>query len=208
MKRIGRFELRRELGRGAQSVVYLGFDPQLQREIAIKTLHFTRPDPAQNQALLAEARAVGRMRHPSIVPIFEAGEEGGDLYLVFEYVPGSNLAEFLQQSGALPPIKAISILRPILDAILAAASELGEVVVQARKTYVSLVGPRRTFARIQPTTRARVDLALRLENRPPGGRLVPSRIQETMPLQIGLGSPTEVDDEVRALLAAAYEENI
>ncbi len=123
MKRIGRFELRRELGRGAQSVVYLGFDPQLQREIAIKTLHFTHPDPAQNQALLAEARAVGRMRHPSIVPIFEAGEEGGDLYLVFEYVPGSNLAEFLQQSGALPPVKAISILRPILDAMVHAHAQ-------------------------------------------------------------------------------------
>ena len=75
MKRIGRFEVRGELGRGAQSVVYLGFDPQLQREVAIKTLHFARPDPAKNQALLAEARAVGRMRHPNIVPIYEAGEE-------------------------------------------------------------------------------------------------------------------------------------
>src|SRR5574343_1769086 len=117
MKKIGRFEVRRELGRGAQSVVYLGFDPQLQREIAIKTLPFTRSDPVQNQTLLAEARAVGRMRHPNIVPIFEAGEEGGDLYLVFEYVPGSNLADFLKQSGALPPVKAVSILRPILDAV-------------------------------------------------------------------------------------------
>ena len=116
-KSIGRFEVKRELGRGAQSVVYLGFDPQLQREIAIKTLHFARPDPVQNQSLLAEARAVGRMRHPAIVPIFEAGEEGGDLYLVFEYVPGTNLAEFLARSGALPPVKAVSILRPILDAV-------------------------------------------------------------------------------------------
>ncbi|WP_434516003.1 HDOD domain-containing protein [Dechloromonas sp. ARDL1] len=116
-RKIGRFEVRGELGRGAQSVVYLGFDPQLQREIAIKTLHFARPDPVHNQTLLAEARAVGRMRHPGIVPIFEAGEEGGDLYLVFEYVPGKNLAEFLGQSGALPPVKAVSILRPILDAV-------------------------------------------------------------------------------------------
>ncbi|WP_295004960.1 serine/threonine protein kinase [uncultured Dechloromonas sp.] len=116
-RKIGRFEVRGELGRGAQSVVYLGFDPQLQREIAIKTLHFARPDPVHNQTLLAEARAVGRMRHPGIVPIFEAGEEGGDLYLVFEYVPGKNLAEFLAQSGALPPVKAVSILRPILDAV-------------------------------------------------------------------------------------------
>ncbi len=116
-RKIGRFEVRGELGRGAQSIVYLGFDPQLQREIAIKTLHFARPDPLHNQSLLAEARAVGRMRHPGIVPIFEAGEEGGDLYLVFEYVPGKNLAEFLAQSGALPPVKAVSIMRPILDAM-------------------------------------------------------------------------------------------
>lgn len=120
IRRIGRFEIRGELGRGAQSVVYRGFDPQLQREVAIKTLHFTRPDPAQNQVLLAEARAVGKLRHAAVVPIFEAGEEGGDLYLVFEYVPGRNLAQFLNQSGALPAVKALSILRPVLDAIEAA----------------------------------------------------------------------------------------
>lgn len=114
---IGRFELRGELGRGAQSVVYLGFDPQLQREVAIKTMHFARPDPAQNRVLLSEARTVGKMRHPNIVPIFEAGEQGGDLYLVFEYVPGKNLADFLRQSGALSPVKAIGILRQILDAV-------------------------------------------------------------------------------------------
>ena len=115
--KIGRFEVRGELGRGAQSVVHLGFDPQLQREIAIKTLHFTTSDPEYKGTLLDEARTVSRMRHPSIVPIFEAGEQDGDLYLVFEYVPGKSLADFLRQSGALPPLKAISILRPILDAV-------------------------------------------------------------------------------------------
>ncbi|MFZ2267342.1 MAG: HDOD domain-containing protein [Azonexus sp.] len=116
-RKIGRFELRGELGRGAQSTVYLGFDPQLQREIAIKTLHFGQPDPAQNKVLLAEARMVSKLRHANIVPIFEAGEAGGDPYLVFEYVPGKNLAEFLRDSGALPPVKALGILRPILDAV-------------------------------------------------------------------------------------------
>ena len=116
-KRIGRFELRGELGRGAQSTVWLGFDPQLQREIAIKTVHLTRPDPAQNKVLLDEARLVSQLRHPNIVPIFEAGEEGGDLYLVFEFVPGKNLAEFLRSSGALSPVKAVTILRAILDAV-------------------------------------------------------------------------------------------
>ncbi|HSG22324.1 MAG TPA: HDOD domain-containing protein, partial [Azonexus sp.] len=116
-KKIGRFEVRGELGRGAQSTVYLGFDPQLQREIAIKTVHFTQPDLAQNKVLLDEARTVSKLRHANIVPIFEAGEEGGDLYLVFEYVSGQNLSEFLRQSGALSPVKAASILRPILDAV-------------------------------------------------------------------------------------------
>ena len=77
--KIGRFEIVRELGRGAQSVVYLARDPQLQREIAIKTLHFSKPDPAQNKTLLAEARAVSKLRHPNLVPIFEAGEEAGDV---------------------------------------------------------------------------------------------------------------------------------
>lgn len=116
-KQIGRFEVRRELGRGAQSVVYLGFDPKLQREIAIKTLHFSNPDPQENAVLLGEARTVSRLRHPNIVPIYEAGEEQGDLYLVFEYVPGKTLAEFLRDSGTLPPVRAVTILRAILDAL-------------------------------------------------------------------------------------------
>ena len=116
-KNIGRFEIVRELGRGAQSVVYLARDPHLQREVAIKTLHFSRPDPLKNQQLLSEARMVSQLRHSNIVPIFEAGEEQGDLYLVFEYVPGLNLGEYLRTNGRLTPVKAISILIPVLDAI-------------------------------------------------------------------------------------------
>ena len=116
-KNIGRFEIVRELGRGAQSVVYLARDPHLQREVAIKTLHFSRPDPLKNQQLLSEARMVSQLRHPNIVPIFEAGEEQGDLYLVLEYVPGLNLGEYLRTNGRLTPVKAISILIPVLDAI-------------------------------------------------------------------------------------------
>lgn len=116
-KKIGRFEVREELGRGSQSTVYLAFDPQLQRETAIKTLHFGQAEAAQNAALLDEARMVSKLRHPNIVPIFEAGEEGGDVYLVFEYVPGRNLAEFLKRSGGLPAVQAVGILRPILDAV-------------------------------------------------------------------------------------------
>src|SRR5262245_23691874 len=87
-------------------------------------------------------------------------------------------------------------LRPIFDAIIDAVAGLGEVVIQTRKTYVSLVSPRRTFARVQPTTRQRIDLGLRLEGQPPGGRLLPSKIHETMPLQISLTTPEQVDSEL------------
>lgn len=116
-KQIGRFEIVSELGRGAQSIVYLARDPHLQREVAIKTLHFSTPDPQKNAQLLSEARMVSQLRHPNIVPIFEAGEEDGDLYLVFELVQGKNLSEFLAKAGRQSAVKAIAILMPVLDAI-------------------------------------------------------------------------------------------
>ena len=80
-------------------------------------------------------------------------------------------------------------------------------MIQARKTYVSLVSPRRTFARVVPATRTRVDLGFRLDRRTPGGRLQPSKIHETMKLQISLTSAAEVDEEVLDLLVEAYEAN-
>ena len=98
-------------------------------------------------------------------------------------------------------------LRPIYDAVIDAAAGLGDVTIQARKTFVSLVSPRRTFARIQATTKDRVDLALRTERVKPGGRLQPSRIHETMPVHIGLRSAKEVDAEVVRWLQRAYREN-
>ncbi|MBW7900148.1 MAG: protein kinase [Rhodocyclaceae bacterium] len=134
-KRIGRFEITHELGRGAQSVVYLARDPHLQRDVAIKTLRFSQPDPEQNRRLLDEARAVSQMRHPNVVPIFEAGEEGGDLYLVFEYVPGKNLGEYLRESGALSPVRAISVIKPVLEAI-AHAHTLGVIHRDLKPTNI------------------------------------------------------------------------
>jgi len=96
-------------------------------------------------------------------------------------------------------------LRPILDAILDAAAGLGEVTIQARKTYVSLVSPRRTFARVQPTTKNRVDLGLRLDGQKPGGRLQPSKIHDTMRLQISFTTCDEVDSEALDWLQRAYD---
>ncbi|MRR50023.1 MAG: serine/threonine protein kinase [Rhodocyclaceae bacterium] len=121
--KIGRFEIRRILGRGAQSVVYLAWDPQLQREVAIKTLRFSKADPQMNQMLLAEARTVSKLRHPNIVPIFDAGEDAGYPYLVFELVEGRNLAELIKAEGKLSRAQAADLMRQVLDAVAEAHAQ-------------------------------------------------------------------------------------
>lgn len=114
---IGRFAIRRLLGEGAQSAVFLAWDPHLEREVAIKTLHFSESAPGQGSLLLQEARAVANLRHPNIVPIFEAGEQHGDPYLVFEYVEGPTLAQMLHEQGALPPLRAVEAICGVLGAV-------------------------------------------------------------------------------------------
>jgi hypothetical protein len=98
-------------------------------------------------------------------------------------------------------------LRPVLDAVLAALPALGPATVQARKTLISLVGPRRTFAVVQATTKNRVDLGLRLDNDKPGGRLFAARDLGAATLRIPLAGPEEFDEEVLGLLRRAYDEN-
>ena len=99
-------------------------------------------------------------------------------------------------------------LRPVYEAVVAAARAFGEVVIQARKGYVSLLTPKRTFARIRATTKDRIDLGLRLEGMRPRGRLKPSRIHETMPLQVGLAGLKDLDREVLEWLGKAYGQNL
>jgi len=114
---VGRFEIRSELGRGAQSVVYLAWDPQLQREVAIKTMHFSKSDEELNSMLLSEARMVSNLRHANVVPIFDAGEQNGDPYLVFELVEGRTLSDALRADGPMEPVMAADLMRKVLDAL-------------------------------------------------------------------------------------------
>jgi hypothetical protein len=100
-------------------------------------------------------------------------------------------------------------LRPVLDAVLAVLPALGPVTVQARKTIVSLVSPRRTFAVVRATTRDRVDLGLRLDDAVPGGRLQSAKGigGGGATVRIALTGPDDVDDEVRDLMRRAYDKN-
>lgn len=98
-------------------------------------------------------------------------------------------------------------LRAVYDAVLAAALALGDVTIQTRKTYVSLVGPRRTFARVQPTTRTRLDVGLRLDGATPQGALKPNRVHDSMPLGLSLTTPADLSDEALDWLRKAYDQN-
>ena len=101
-------------------------------------------------------------------------------------------------------------LRLILDAVLALLPALGPVTVEARTTLVSLVCPRRTFAWVQPTTKHRVDLGLRLAepgSAGPAGRLRPAQDLGAATVRIPLSEPGDVDDEVLGWLRRAYDEN-
>lgn len=114
---LGRFQLRKPLGRGAQGVVWLAFDPQLAREVAVKQMHASARDAAAAQRWLTEARAVSRLSHPNIVTLFEAELAADPPYLVFERVNGQTLAELLRTQGALPAATAVPLMLGVLQGL-------------------------------------------------------------------------------------------
>jgi serine/threonine-protein kinase len=108
---LGRFQIRRELGRGSFGVVFLAHDPQLGREVALKV---PRPealvDAALRQRFQREARAAAGLDHPNLVPVYEAGEVGPVCYIASAYCPGQTLAAWLKQRTDLVPSRAAATL--------------------------------------------------------------------------------------------------
>ncbi|MCK6387691.1 MAG: protein kinase [Zoogloea sp.] len=106
MERIGKYEIRRVLGEGATSTVYLGYDPFAQSEVAIKRLHpellrITDHTSLYHHLLLNEAALAGKLQHPHIVQIHDAVIEDNDAYVVMEYVPGGTLEAFTRPDNLL-----------------------------------------------------------------------------------------------------------
>jgi hypothetical protein len=101
-------------------------------------------------------------------------------------------------------------IRPIFERLVEVLPTVGTVELQARKTYVALLSPKRTFASIQPTTKTRIDIGLRLDGVHPEGRLEVAKSigQSSMTHKIALSSPADVDDEAVGWLRRAYEANV
>lgn len=117
--RIGRFDIRRELGHGGFGIVYLAFDPKLGREIALKIprteVLLSRP---LRQRFVREARAAAALQHPHICPVFEAAEVDGLIYIVSPYFSQGTLAELIkQQPEPMSAPQAATVVRDLADAV-------------------------------------------------------------------------------------------
>jgi serine/threonine-protein kinase len=127
VKTIGRYEIVKVLGKGAMGVVYRGRDPELERDVAIKTIVAPervgrRGRSAYLERFQREARAAAKMQHPAIVTIFDVGLEGNQPFMVLEYLPGESLADRLDRVR-MPLGRALSIATDLASALAFAHSK-------------------------------------------------------------------------------------
>ena len=117
-RRLGKYEIQAEIGRGGMGTVYKGYDPLLERYVAIKVLapHLIWEEGFV-QRFLREARAAARLKHPNIVTIHDVGQEGSCYYFVMEYLEGQTLAEIIRQRGALPLQEVVHVLHSLAGAL-------------------------------------------------------------------------------------------
>jgi len=119
--KLGKYELRRELGKGAMGIVYEGFDPFIQRTVAVKTIQKSLVDASEMEEAFArfrrEAQAAGRLSHPKIISIYDYGEEGDLAYIAMEYVDGDELKDHLEAGETLPVADSLHIMLQVLDAL-------------------------------------------------------------------------------------------
>ncbi|MEZ0230835.1 MAG: serine/threonine-protein kinase, partial [Planctomycetota bacterium] len=107
---VGRYVIRRELGRGGVGVVLEAYDPQLDRVVALKLLIAGR-DASDDQLrrFMREARSASSLRHANIVPVHDLGEVDGRAYFAMDRIEGRSLGEILEKEGKLPPRRAFEI---------------------------------------------------------------------------------------------------
>jgi hypothetical protein len=103
---LGRFEVRQVLGSGNMGTVFSGWDPQLRRAVAIKVLRAGRTDAQHARRLLREARAMAQVRHPSVVTVFEVGEDNDVIFIAMEQIGGRTLRAAMADRPSAPVVEA------------------------------------------------------------------------------------------------------
>jgi serine/threonine protein kinase/AmiR/NasT family two-component response regulator len=120
-QKIGKYEVRAELGRGAMGTVFKCFDPLISRWVAIKAIVKATLDPAELQQYINrfrhEAQAVGKLVHPRIVQIYDYGENDQLAYIVMELVNGKSLQAHLLNGASFSLPEIVQIIRPLLDGL-------------------------------------------------------------------------------------------
>ncbi len=117
----GRYQVVGRIARGGMATVYEARDTRLDRTVALKMMSAAlAEDPDFVTRFRREARAAAQLSHPHVVAVFDQGEAAGLPYLAMEYVPGRTLRDVLRDYGALTPEQALTILDPVLEALIAA----------------------------------------------------------------------------------------
>ncbi len=116
--KLGKYEIKRQLGKGAMGTVYEGWDPIIERRVAIKTVNLPdATDPETEEALARfrrEAQAAGRLTHPNIVGVFDYGETGDVAYIVMEYIDGPPLKNLLDKQERFTIPNTVRIMNDLL----------------------------------------------------------------------------------------------
>jgi len=118
-EKIGRYEIKAELGRGGMATVYHGYDPRFEREVAVKVLpsELLHSDPQFKLRFEREAKIIAQLEHPSIVPVYDVGDEGGQPYFVMRYMNGGSLSERIKSKvmGIKEAARVLGQIAPGLD---------------------------------------------------------------------------------------------
>jgi membrane protein involved in colicin uptake len=164
LSKLGRYELRRVLGKGAMGVVFEGFDPTLSRRVAVKTILKSvaldsETERAYSARFIIEAKAVARLNHPNIVQVHDFGVEGDVAYLVMEFIQGRELRGLFEAKEKFAPDEVVRIMGELLDA-LDFAHEAGVIHRDIKPANVMLDAQRRVkltdfgVARVQESERS------------------------------------------------------
>src|SRR5881227_3159319 len=117
----GRYAVEARLAHGGMSTVYIATDVRLGRRVAVKVMQpALAEDPDFVERFNREARAAARLSHPDVVAVYDQGRDGGHVFLVMEYVPGSTLRDVIREKGRLSAGEAVAVMDHVLAALGAA----------------------------------------------------------------------------------------